>query len=213
MLGHKLFQVLQERCDAYATFRRFDARLRMTGVFDRARVVDGVDAWDMTSVRRSISEIRPAWVVNCIGLIKQLEDARTAKASIYVNALFPHLLCEWSADFSARVIHVSTDCVFSGKRGDYSEDDSSDAVDLYGKAKYLGEVIYDHSVTLRTSIVGRDLFSDVSLIDWFLSQSGKAVQGYTSAVYTGLSTELSASTPASMGCTTSRRPRSRSLFC
>ena len=99
----------------------------MTGVFDLARVIDGVDAWDMTSVRRSISEIRPDWVVNCIGVIKQLEEARDAKVSIYVNALFPHLLGRCSRDAGVRMIHLSTDCVFSGKKGDYVEEDPSDA--------------------------------------------------------------------------------------
>src|SRR2546422_1466540 len=155
MLGHKLFQVLQEGCDTYATFRQFDARLRMTGVFDLARVIDGVDAWDMTSVRRSISEIRPDWVVNCIGVIKQLEEARDAKVSIYVNALFPHLLGQCSRDAGVRMIHLSTDCVFSGKKGDYVEEDPSDADDLYGKTKYLGEVSDGHALTLRTSIIDR----------------------------------------------------------
>ena len=189
MLGHKLFQVLQEGCDTYATFRQFDARLRMTGVFDLARVIDGVDAWDMTSVRRSISEIRPDWVVNCIGVIKQLEEARDAKVSIYVNALFPHLLGQCSRDAGVRMIHLSTDCVFSGKKGDYVEEDPSDADDLYGKTKYLGEVSDGHALTLRTSIIGRDLFSDVSLIDWFLSQRTKKVNGYTRSIFAGLTTE------------------------
>jgi dTDP-4-dehydrorhamnose reductase len=189
MLGHKMFQVLREGCDVYASFRRFDARLAVTGIFDEARVIDGVDAWDGPTVERAISQIRPEWIVNCIGLIRQPDDARSARANIYINALFPHLLCEYAAQLGARVIHVSTDSVFSGKRGDYSEEDPSDALDLYGKAKHLGEVAYDHALTLRTSIVGRDLFRNVSLIDWFLSQSGKCVQGYTRVIYTGLSTD------------------------
>ena len=189
MLGHKLYQVLQERCEVHATFRRFDARLRMTEIFRDERVIDGVDAWDMSSVRAAVAQVQPNWVVNCIGVIKQLDEIRDAKTTIYVNALFPHLLCECSADIGARVIHLSTDCVFSGKRGDYLEEDASDAVDLYGKTKHLGELTCNHALTLRTSIVGRDLFRDVSLIDWFLSQSGKSVQGYRNAIYTGLSTD------------------------
>lgn len=187
MLGHKLYQVLRDRCEVHATFRRFDTRL--AGIFRPSDVIDGVDAWDMASVRRAVSDTRPDSVVNCIGLIKQVDDARNLKESIYVNALFPHLVSECAGDIGARLIHVSTDCVFSGKSGDYSEEDSSDAVDVYGKAKYLGEVRYDHALTLRTSIVGRALFRDVSLIEWFLSQSGKRIKGYTNAIYTGLSTE------------------------
>jgi len=190
MLGHKLYQVLRDRCDVHATFRRFNARLGRTGVFDAAHVIDGIDAWDMASIRRVMSEIRPDWVLNCIGIIKQLDEAKDAKASIYVNALFPHLVCECAAETGARVIQISTDCVFSGKKGDYVEEDLSDAEDLYGKTKYLGEAVYDHAITLRTSIVGRDVFIDLSLIDWFLGQSGKRVKGYTNAFYTGLSTQV-----------------------
>jgi len=144
----------------------------------------------LPSIRRVMSEVRPDWTVNCTGIIKQLEEAKDAKISIYVNALFPHLVCECAAEIGGRVIQISTDCVFSGKRGDYVEGDLSDAEDLYGKTKYLGEVTYDHATTLRTSIVGRDLFSGLSLIDWFLSQSGKRVRGYTNAIYTGLSTQV-----------------------
>ena len=190
MLGHKLYQVLRDRCEVHATFRRFDARLGRTGVFDSAHVIDGIDAWDMPSIRRVVSEIRPDWVLNCIGIIKQLDEAKDAKASIYVNALFPHLVCECAAETGGRVVQISTDCVFSGKKGDYVEGDLSDAEDLYGKTKYLGEATYDHAVTMRTSIVGRDLFSDLSLIDWFLSQSGKHVRGYTNAFFTGVSTQV-----------------------
>ncbi|TMC55514.1 MAG: SDR family oxidoreductase, partial [Chloroflexi bacterium] len=155
---------------------------------DASYAIDDVDAWDMSSVRRTISKIRPDWVLNCIGIIKQLDEAKNAKATIYINALFPHLVCESAAEAGARVIQVSTDCVFSGNRGDYVEEDLPDAEDLYGRTKYLGEVTYDHALTLRTSIVGRDLFSNVSLIDWFLSQSQKRVRGYTQAIYTGLTT-------------------------
>lgn len=189
MLGHKLFQILKDRCEVFATFRHFDARLRQTGIFDASRVLDRVDAWDMPSVEGAVAQSRPTWVVNCVGIIKQLDEARHPKPSIYVNALFPHLLSEICAKTGTRVIHISTDCVFSGAKGDYIEDDPSDADDLYGKTKFLGEMHYGHALTLRTSIVGRDLFSNVSLVDWFLSQSGKTVKGYANAIYTGLSTD------------------------
>lgn len=186
MLGHKLFQVLRPRCDVYATFRHYDEALRTTGIFDEARVIGGVDAWDIASVQGALARVRPDWVVNCIGLIRQLGGP--PKAYIYLNGLFPHLVCDAARDAGARVIHVSTDCVFSGRRGDYTEDDGSDAEEMYGKTKFLGEVAHDHALTLRTSIIGRDLTKRVSLMDWFLSQSGKTVQGYSRVIYTGLST-------------------------
>lgn len=186
MLGHKLFQVLRPRCDVYATFRHYNEALRTTGIFDEARVIGGVDAWDIASVQGALARVRPDCVVNCVGLIKQLSGQ--PKANIYLNALFPHLVCDAAREVGARVIHVSTDCVFSGHRGDYTEDDASDAEDTYGKTKFLGEVAYDHALTLRTSIIGRDLTKRVSLMDWFLGQSENTVQGYTRVIYTGLST-------------------------
>jgi dTDP-4-dehydrorhamnose reductase len=189
MFGHKLFQILKGRCEVFVTFRHFDARLRQTGIFDPSQIVDHVDAWDMSSVEQAVTQTRPTWVVNCVGVIKQLDEARDPKTSIYVNALFPHLLADVCAKSGTRVIHISTDCVFSGIKGDYTEDDPADADDLYGKTKFLGEMHYEHALTVRTSIVGRDLFSDVALIDWFLSQSVKTVKGYTNAIYTGLSTD------------------------
>ncbi len=189
MLGHKLFQVLREHCEVFATFRQFDDRLRETGVFDLSQVVDHVDAWDMSSVEEAVAGTRPTWVVNCIGIVKQLDEARDPKQSVYVNALFPHLLSEVCVKAGARFIHISTDCVFNGKKGDYLENDPSDADDLYGKTKFLGETRSRHGLTLRTSIVGRDLFTNVSLVDWFLSERGKTVKGYEHAIYTGLSTD------------------------
>jgi dTDP-4-dehydrorhamnose reductase len=188
MLGHKAWQVLGKHCKVYGTFRRFDERLRMTGIFDENRVVTGVDAWDLGSIRRALTETSPNWVINCIGIIKQLKAAQDPKQAIYVNALFPHLLAHECAERRVRLIDVSTDCVFSGRRGSYRESDVSDAEDLYGRTKYLGELSSPGCLTLRTSIIGRDLFSDHSLIDWFLSQAGSQVKGYARAIYSGLST-------------------------
>jgi dTDP-4-dehydrorhamnose reductase len=188
MLGHKAWQVLGRECRVYGTVRQFDPRLRMTGIFDESRIVTDVDAWELGSVRRALAETRPDWVLNCIGLIKQKEIAHHAKQAVYINALFPHLLAEICAENSCRLIHVSTDCVFSGRTGSYRETDQSDAEDYYGRTKFLGEVSSPGCLTLRTSIVGRDLFSDYSLIDWFLSQAGKQVKGYVRAKYSGFST-------------------------
>ncbi len=157
-------------------------------IFEEARVVDGVDAWQLDTVRKAITQVRPDWVLNCIGIIKQREEAQDAVQAIYVNALFPHLLGQACRKAGARLIHVSTDCVFSGRRGPYRETDPSDAEDLYGRTKYLGEVAGPGCLTVRTSIIGRDLFRDLSLVDWFLSQAGKQVRGYARTLYTGLTT-------------------------
>ena len=188
MLGHKAFQLFSQRFETVATFRRFDARLRATGLFPEHQVIDGVDAADVATVRRAIGEFRPDCVLNCVGIIKQLKEATDARVSIYTNALYPHLLAEICGDAGTRLVHISTDCVFSGKRGQYVEQDQPDAEDLYGRTKYLGEVDYPHAVTVRTSIIGRELFSRVSLVDWFLSQQGGRVRGFTNAIFSGFTT-------------------------
>lgn len=188
LLGHKVWQVLGRHCEVYGTVRRFDNRLRATGIFDEERMIKDVDAWNMDSVQRALKQVKPNWVISCVGLVKQKEIAHDPTQAIYINALFPHLLAEACCTDGIRVIQISTDCVFSGKRGKYTEADASDAEDLYGRTKFLGELTRSGCLTLRTSIVGRDLFSDYSLIDWFLSQAGGEVRGYDRAIYSGLTT-------------------------
>ena len=188
MLGHKAWQVLGNQCQVYGTVRTFDARLRATGIFDEARILSGVDAWNLDSVSQAIAHCRPDWVINCIGIVKQRAIVNDAKQAIYVNALFPHLVAELCAPLNIRVIQISTDCVFSGKKGSYRETDLTDAEDQYGRTKLLGELTGPHCLTLRTSIVGRDLFSNYSLIDWFLSCPDTEVRGYARALYSGLTT-------------------------
>jgi dTDP-4-dehydrorhamnose reductase len=135
-----------------------------------------------------MGDVRPDVVINCVGVVKQLSAAKDPLVSIALNALFPHRLAELCAVAGARLVHISTDCVFDGRKGDYTESDPSNAEDLYGKSKFLGEVDYSHAVTLRTSIIGHELNSAHSLIDWFLSQPGPSVKGYRKAIYTGLPT-------------------------
>jgi dTDP-4-dehydrorhamnose reductase len=131
---------------------------------------------------------RPDVVVNCIGVIKQRPAASQPIPSVTLNALFPHRLGAVAERLGARLIHFSTDCVFSGKKGHYTENDSSDAEDLYGRTKYLGEVVAPHALTLRTSMIGRELASHASLLDWFLAQEHGKVRGFTRHVYSGATT-------------------------
>lgn len=190
MLGHKAYQILSREHDVYVTFRRFDKRLLATEIFDQHHVIEGVDASDIESCRIAIEKTMPEIVLNCIGIIKQLDEAANPRIAIQVNALFPHLLAEECAKRKIKMIHISTDCVFSGKRGKYTEEDQSDAIDLYGRTKFLGEVTGEYCLTLRTSIIGHELFSRLSLVEWLLSQNGKTVKGYRNAIYTGLPTVI-----------------------
>lgn len=152
------------------------------------KIVFNVDVLDTDSLLSVFAEIKPDVVVNCIGLIKQLSDANDPLVALPVNSILPHRLSRLCASSNARLIHISTDCVFAGDKGMYTEDDMSDARDLYGKSKYIGEVHDDkHAITLRTSIIGHELSSANGLVDWFLSQEG-AVKGFTQAIFSGLPT-------------------------
>lgn len=188
MLGHKLWQHLRAHVETWATVR---ARTGLpTELFDGPHVIEGVDAFAFDTIRGAIAASRPSVVVNCIGVIKQLASARDPVTSITINALLPHRLHAACREAGARLIHISTDCVFSGRTGNYSETDHADAEDLYGRSKLLGEATADGALTLRTSMIGRELRTQSGLVEWFLSQRGRRVQGYSQAVFSGLTTAV-----------------------
>jgi dTDP-4-dehydrorhamnose reductase len=188
MLGHKLWQVLAPGFDTFVTTRRgFDA-YEGWGLFDRAHTVAGVSADSLETVAGAIASVRPDVVVNCIGIVKQSDLAKDPVPAITVNSLFPHQVARLCRGQSIRLIHISTDCVYSGLKGNYAESDPSDAEDLYGRTKFLGEVDYQGSLTLRTSMIGRELETANGLIEWFLGQRGAAVNGYARAVFSGFTT-------------------------
>jgi len=153
----------------------------------RARFVAGLDVHDAGKLKELLRQIRPDVVVNCVGVVKQLMGAEDPVQAIPINALFPHRLARLCQNLGARLVHISTDCVFSGRRGGYREDDVADAEDLYGRSKLMGEVVAPHAVTLRTSIIGHELNSAHALLGWFLSQRG-VVPGFSNAVFSALPT-------------------------
>jgi dTDP-4-dehydrorhamnose reductase len=192
MLGHKLCQVLHDRFETYATLRRPLAPAVVGALFEPGRVLGGVAAEDFDSVVRAVGATRPSVVVNCVGIVKQASAAKDPLPSIAINAHFPHRLAALCEATGTRLIHVSTDCVFSGDAGGYTEEDRPDPVDLYGRSKLLGEVDDPHALTLRTSIIGRELSGAYGLVEWFLGQHGGTARGFTRAVFSGLTTlELS----------------------
>ncbi|MGQ9889901.1 MAG: dTDP-4-dehydrorhamnose reductase family protein [Aggregatilineales bacterium] len=188
MLGHRLLLDLSPHYPTWATVRgRTDALAALPGV-DPARLIGGVDALRCESVVKAVAAARPDVVINCVGLIKQREDASDPLLAIDVNARFPHQLAALCAAAGARLIHISTDCVFDGKQGLYRESDPVTAQDLYGRTKALGEITDQlHALTLRTSLVGRELGTRYGLLEWFLAQPGP-VKGYTRAVFSGFPT-------------------------
>jgi dTDP-4-dehydrorhamnose reductase len=186
MLGHKVWQVFRDRFDTWVTIRG-DAP-RANPLLSGDQVIHGVTAEDTGSLSRAWEIADPTVVVNCIGIVKQLAAASDPIASLTVNSLLPHRLAAMAARANARMIHISTDCVFSGRGGRYREDDLPDAQDLYGRTKLLGEVTGPACLTIRTSIVGRELSATTGLLEWFLGQHGRRLNGYTSAWFSGLTT-------------------------
>jgi dTDP-4-dehydrorhamnose reductase len=197
MLGHKLCQQWSRSgWSVTATFRgEYDPRPRYPGVFDGCDVVTGLNVLDSAAVKATLADVRPDVVVNCAGIVKQRPEAHDRYQSIAVNALLPHQLARYCGEIESRLIHISTDCVFDGGKGRYVETDACTAADLYGQTKALGETDSTESaaVTLRTSIIGRELSeSGHGLLEWFLRQRGRHVRGFTRAIFSGLTTpELS----------------------
>lgn len=188
MLGHKLMQVLQKKFQVAGTVRGNARTFAATPFFSGMTLFGNTRADEIATVEEAITIADPDIIINCIGIVKQLPAAQDPLTSIGINALFPHQVARICHKRTIRMIHVSTDCVFSGNRGNYTEDDPSDAEDLYGKTKFLGEVQYPGCLTLRTSIIGRELGTSHGLIEWFLSQQGKTVSGYKKAIFSGLTT-------------------------
>jgi dTDP-4-dehydrorhamnose reductase len=190
MLGHMAGRVLPSRFEVSATSKSpLDDSNPMLRFLPKSACIGGLDVEDRPKLREVIARVRPDAILNCVGIIKQKKEAHDAIPSVRINSLFPHELSAIASDLGAKVIHLSTDCVFSGKRGRYTEDDIPDPVDLYGRSKLLGEVSEAPHLTVRTSIIGRELGATTSgLVEWFISQRGKKIQGYAKAIYTGFTT-------------------------
>ncbi len=187
MLGHRLLLELAARHEVRVTLRRELRAYEAHGIFTRANAYDGVDVRSFERLREVLAEFQPEAVVNAIGIVKQLPMAKEAIPSIEINALLPHRLAQAAGAIGARLVHFSTDCVFSGRAGNYSEADMPDAEDLYGRSKLLGEVDYPHCLTLRTSLIGHELDRKTSLIEWFLAQTGP-IRGFGKVVFNGFTT-------------------------
>jgi dTDP-4-dehydrorhamnose reductase len=188
MLGHKLVQQLSGSFDVWGTIRGSFDTVERYGLFDPDRTIENVSALDVGSIESAIQVARPDIVVNAIGVIKQLPSAKNVTTTLEINSIFPHRLAEFGAKYGFRLITISTDCVFDGAKGNYSEADTPNATDLYGKSKALGEVTGENCLTIRTSIIGRELGTAHSLIEWFLSNRGKTVTGFANAIYSGFPT-------------------------
>ena len=187
MLGHALHHVLGQdaQLEVWGTLRDSSAR-RHFPPSSHERLIPGVDVLDHDALVGVLRRVRPAVVINAVGVIKQLASAEDPLVVVPINALFPHRLAALCDLVGARMIHISTDCVFSGRTGRYTELDTSDAEDLYGRTKFMGEVRDEpHVVTLRTSGIGHELTTRHGLVEWFLGAEGN-VRGFSRAIFSGL---------------------------
>ena len=190
MLGHKVFEVLSsyKNFDVYGTVTGFKSFNGLLPNYFEPKIVEGIYADKIETVEKVISKIKPEVVINCIGIIKQNKNSNDCVNSLLINSLFPHLTAGVCEKNHCRFITVATDCVFDGIKGNYNETDLPTCHDVYGMTKFLGEIKdKENSLTLRTSIIGHELNTNISLLDWFLSQESE-VNGYSKAIFSGFTT-------------------------
>ncbi len=188
MLGHKLVQAWRNRFDVWTTLKGRFEEYENLGIFVKEKTFDKADVENFETIEKIIEKTAPDVIFNAVGIIKQLPSSKDVVKTLLINSIFPHRLAEISEKSGIRLINISTDCVFDGKKGNYNEEDVSNATDVYGKSKNLGEVAGKNCLTLRTSIIGREIQTSHSLVEWFLSNRGKKVKGFVNAIYTGFPT-------------------------
>lgn len=186
MLGSAVFRSLfrDSNLEVFGTVRQVD-QVKYFSTVQAKNILTGINAESYHCLIKAFTQVRPDVVINCIGLIKHIADGNNPLRAIAINAQLPHQLSELCQLTNSRLVHISTDCVFSGSKGFYTENDVPDAKDVYGRSKLLGEVHEPHAITIRTSIIGHELSSNRSLLDWFLSQQNE-VKGFNKAIFSGL---------------------------
>lgn len=193
MLGHKLWQTLPHHFDdTWVTVRKSREQYSRIPIFQTERVIEKIDVQHFAQIESTLAKIRPDVVVNCVAVTKRHVDPNDTIGSISLNSLFPHQLAQWGSKNGARIIHFSTDCVFDGKNGGYTESTLTNAEDFYGRTKALGELHGENCFTLRSSFIGREITHGTELVEWFLKQNGKKAKGFRQAIYTGLTTQVTA---------------------
>lgn len=186
MLGHKLFQVLSETFDVRALVRRPIDNVKAKALIPDKKTVVVSEMVCGDRLRAAVEELHPEVIINSAGIIKQSPASANISDLIQVNSVLPHKIAEIASQIGARVITISTDCVFSGSKGNYKESDEPDAADIYGRSKLLGELYDGHCLTIRTSVIGRELGTRNSLVEWFLANRNGTVNGYKNAIYSGM---------------------------
>lgn len=188
LLGNTVFRTLFQNpsWNVRGTLRNASLLARFPSTL-AANIIAPIDVTSRNRLQDLVDHFRPAVVVNCVGVTKHVPMGNDPIAAYKINSLLPHCLAALCANAQARLIHISTDCVFSGTKGMYIEEDQTDADDIYGQSKASGEVTYTNSITLRTSIIGHELSTTRSLLAWFLKQKS-ICKGFRKAYFSGVPT-------------------------
>ena len=188
LLGNTLTKYFFEK-NNYETygFLRDSSKLKFFKRKHISRLIIIQDVLNIYDLRRKIKKLMPDVIINCIGQTNKIrgENLNNIEKYINLNSLFPFRLKEICGEIKSRLIHFSSDCVFSGEKGFYSEKDNPDPTDIYGKSKLLGELDYENIITIRKSVIGHELDSKKGLLEWFLNYEG-IVEGYKEAIFSGL---------------------------
>ncbi len=191
MVGHTLIKQLSAKYEIFSILReRTDLKSSkfFEQVLEKNRCIFIDDINQYNNLSGAIKKISPDIVINCIGVIKQRDDIENILNMIKINSLLPHILNDICHTNNIKLIHLSTDCVFSGNKGNYKESDNPDPTDKYGESKLLGEINEGTSLTIRTSFIGPELFNKKSLFEWIKSQKNTEIDGFENAIYSGLTT-------------------------
>lgn len=189
MIGHKMYQVLSNNyADTWVLFKKNIEQVSFSEIFNKHKVIDNFDLVQFDKLNTILDNLSPDVIINAAGITIRRGINENKYKSILVNSALPHLLDNWTNYNHKRLIHFSTDCVFSGKKGFYTESSLTDAEDTYGRTKALGEVISQNSLTLRGSMIGRELENKTELLEWFLNQNENTVKGFANVIYSGITT-------------------------
>lgn len=193
MIGHKMFQVLKEHGhQTYGTIRQAITQYEKFNLFKKDELFDGVDVLDHPKIVQILDDVKPDVILNCVGITLRKPEIKDFEYCKKINTEFPRFLESWAETNKSYLIHFSTDCVFSGKDGPYTEESPTSAEDVYGRTKAEGEVTGPNSLTLRGSMIGRELYGKTELLEWAISQKTKQVKGFSKAIYSGVTTNVMA---------------------
>lgn len=188
LIGHKLFQELSADFEVFGTLHKSKNYYGNISLFSEPNIIETVNVAEFELLKGILCAINPDVIINCVGITKRKVEINDPLTALSINSVFPHKLADWTRNSGKRIIHFSTDCVFDGNVGNYNESSLTTAEDIYGRTKALGEIKYSHTLTIRSSFIGQELFGKTELLEWFLSQKGKKVKGFRNTFYSGVST-------------------------